>query len=480
MRVGRRTVLKTGAAAVGFVLTRSAFAGDEHAYALEIRPGQAELLDEGGPKTDIWGYDGQVPGPLIRARKGQPLKVTVTNRLQQPTSVHWHGIRIDNAMDGVAGLTQAPIEPGETFVYDFTPPDAGSFWYHSHQRSWEQQARGLYGPLIVEEELPADVDRDYTIMADDWRLTEGGALHEESFGNVGERAHAGRLGNVLTLNGKPYERLEVQTGERVRLRLVNSANARVMQFKLAGVAPWLVALDGQPVPATILGGAAIRLAPAQRADLVFDVTAKSGSELAISEVSGAEPLVAGYLQVRGPETANRPVRAGVPVLPGNGVPLPDRAKARVIELDMTGGAMRFLASAVYKGQTLDGRTLAREHGQAWAFNGIAGTAVEPLFRAARNEHIIIRMRNDTLWPHAMHVHGFHFVEMSRKPQANPDFSLTRANDGHGAPLRDTVLMQPREEVEIGFVADNPGSWLLHCHMAEHMAGGMVTWFQVAD
>ena len=480
MKVGRRTVLKTGAAAAGLVLTRPTFADDDYFYELEIRPGLAELLEEGGPKTAIWGYDGQVPGPVIRARKGKRLKVTVTNRLQQPTSVHWHGIRIDNAMDGVAGLTQAPIEPGESFVYDYVPPDAGTFWYHSHQRSWEQQARGLYGPLIVDEDRPTDFDRDLTVIADDWRLTEAGALHEESFGHIGERAHAGRLGNVLTLNGKPYERLEVKKGERVRLRLINAANARIMRFRLAGVAPWLVALDGQPVMPTILRDAAVRLTPAQRADLVFDVTADDGSELAISEVSGSEPLVAGYLQVNEPKGGLRPVRAGVPALRANDVPMPDRARARVIDLDMTGGAMRFLQTAVFKGKTLDGRTLAREHGQAWALNGVAGTAVEPLFTAARNEHIIIRMRNDTAWPHAMHVHGFHFVELSRKPDPVADFSLSRVVGEQPAPLRDTVLMQPDEEVEIGFVADNPGSWLLHCHMAEHMAGGMVTWFEVKD
>ena len=476
--VDRRGVLKAGLALIGAGWSMPSLARERYDYKLDIRPGQATLLDEGGPKAAIWGYDGQVPGPLIRARRGKPLTVTVINNLPQPTSVHWHGIRIDNAMDGVAGLTQAPIEPGETFIYRYTPPDAGTFWYHSHMRSWEQQARGLYGPLIVDEDSPVGIDRDLTVMADDWRLTEAGSLHEESFGNIGERAHAGRLGNVLTLNGKPYERLTVLKGERVRLRLINSANARVVHLKLAGVDAWLVALDGQPLKATRLSAATVRLAPAQRADLVFDVTADSGSELAISEVSGGEPLVAGYLEVGAVEVAGRPVHEGDPTLPHNGVPLVDRAKARAINLDMTGGAMRFLQSAVFKGKTLDGRTLAREHGQVWAFNGVVGTAAEPLFTAVRNEHIIIRMRNDTLWPHAMHVHGYHFIELSRKPSPGFDFSLSQLSDADTAPLRDTVLMQPNEEVEIGFVADNPGSWLLHCHMAEHMAGGMVTWFQV--
>ncbi|MGI9465414.1 MAG: multicopper oxidase domain-containing protein, partial [Aestuariivirgaceae bacterium] len=361
IKANRREILQGSLALAAFAWLPEtvARAESEAAHRLDIRAGQAELLDAGGPKTPIWGYDGQVPGPLLRMKRGQRTLVAVTNQLSQPTTVHWHGLRIENAMDGVSGLTQPPIAPGETFEYSFTPPDAGTHWYHSHHRGWEQVARGLYGPLIVEEDESVDVDRDLVIMADDWRLKEDGRIDEASLGNVGERAHGGRLGNVLTLNGKPYESLAVKSGERVRLRMINAANARIMQLRLAGLDPWLVALDGQPVKA-------LRLAPAQRADLIFDVTAKAGAELAISEVSGQEPLVAGYLQVI---ESDKPIskRGGEPpVLPGNKVPVPDVKNARIFDLDMTGGAMRFLATAVYKGKTLDGRTLAQEHGQAWA------------------------------------------------------------------------------------------------------------------
>ncbi len=480
MRANRRQILQASLALTVFAwLPKSvAKAADETAHRLDIRPATAELLDSGKPKTPVWGYDGQVPGPILRMKRGRRTLIAVTNHLPQPTTVHWHGLRIDNAMDGVSGLTQSPIEPGETFEYSFVPPDAGTHWYHSHQRGWEQVARGLYGPLIVDEDEPVDVDRDLVIMADDWRLQEDGRLHEASFGNVGERAHGGRLGNVLTLNGKAYEYLQVLSGERVRLRLVNCANARIMQFRLAGVAPWLVALDGQPVAAMRLGDRAVRLAPAQRADLVFDVTAKAGAELAISEVSGQKPLVAGYLQVAENEDTVKQRGDALPVLSENGLPMPDVKNARFFELNMTGGAMRFLKSAVYKGKSLDGRTLAQDHGKAWAMNGIVGTALEPLFSALQGESVVVRMKNDTAWPHAMHVHGHHFLEIARKPAKSFDYSVSGSALPETAPWRDTVLMQPDEVVDIGFVADNPGSWLLHCHMMEHMAGGMVTWFEV--
>ncbi|MDH3743384.1 MAG: multicopper oxidase domain-containing protein, partial [Hyphomicrobiales bacterium] len=424
MLITRRQMLKgsAGLALLGWSSSARAAEGEAPGqYTLDIRPGQAELLDAGGPKTPIWGYDGIVPGPLLRVKRGQRMTVAVTNKLVQPTSVHWHGLRIENAMDGVAGLTQEPIQPGETFNYSFVPPDAGTHWYHSHNRGWEQVARGLYGPLIVDEDDAVDVDRDLIIMADDWRLKSDGMLHEESFGNIGDRAHGGRLGNVLTLNAKPYERLIVKSGERVRLRMINSANARIMQFRLAGVEPWLAALDGQAIEPLKLAESALRLAPAQRADLIFDVAAAAGAELAISEVSGEEPLVAGYLQVE--EAGDTPKRSAdeAPALPKHNVPMPDYSKARIVELDMAGGAMGSAEDAVYKGKTLDARTLAREHGQVWTMNGTAGTGLEPLFSAAQGETIVIRIKNDTRWPHGMHMHGHHFVEKSRKPTAGFDF-----------------------------------------------------------
>ena len=122
--------------------------------------------------TPIWGYDGLSPGPTLRVKQGEELKVRLVNDLDQPTVIHWHGLRIDNAMDGVPHLTQMPVAPGQSFDYRFTPPDAGTFWYHTHFGSSEQLARGLYGVLIVEEPDAPPVDRDLMLVIDDWRLME--------------------------------------------------------------------------------------------------------------------------------------------------------------------------------------------------------------------------------------------------------------------------------------------------------------------
>ncbi len=460
MRLTRRSLL----AATGALALPTALRAETAPHRLVAESSRQALLEADGPLAAIWAYGGTAPGPLLRVRQGDELAVRLENRLEQPTTVHWHGIRIDNAMDGVAGMTQAPVPPGGSFDYRFTPPDAGTYWYHPHTgQSWEQLARGLYGVLIVEEREAQDVDQDLLFVADDWRLTESGEIDEASFGRPHDFFHAGRLGNVLTINGKPYETYRVRAGARVRLRMISTANARVLHFRLPEAPAWLIALDGQPVPPRPLEGDVL-LAPGQRADLVLDMTATPGAEQRIYEVSG-EPVACTTFAYG--EEASRPPRESAPsALPPN--PLPRLGERRkTVDLIMEGGAMRFLAEAVYKGQVMDGRSLALEEGQFWAFNGVAGMSKRPLFSARRGETWEIRMVNRTAFPHAMHLHGHHMTEIARS-DGPPDREA----------WRDTVLMQPDVELTVAFVADNPGKWMLHCHMLEHQAAGMQTWIEV--
>ncbi len=131
------------------------------------------------------GFNGSTPGPEIRVRQGGRISVAFENGIDQGSAIHWHGIHLDNAMDGVPGLTQAAVEPGETFDYAFVVPHAGTDWYHAHHRSWEQVAKGLYGPLIVEERNPPRIDRDITVVLDDWRLSRTGEMRG-GFDNPGK------------------------------------------------------------------------------------------------------------------------------------------------------------------------------------------------------------------------------------------------------------------------------------------------------
>lgn len=433
----------------------------QSAPALVAREGTARIAPADYPETKVWGYDGTVPGPVLRVRQGERLSRIFENALPQPTSVHWHGIRIENEMDGVAGMTQAAVAPGETFPYDFAVPDAGTYWYHPHHRTYEQMARGLYGALIVEEaEGAPEVDLDQVLLIDDWRLTDDAQI-ADGFGNLHDWAHGGRLGNWATVNGDGAWSAEVARHARLRLRLVNAANARIFQLSVRGVTGWVVALDGMPLEAP-QPLEQIVLAPAQRADLIVDVTAPEGEEaLLVSGESDASYVLAAF-QVAG---MARTSPLGIPdPLPPNPVPpLGDLDGARRAKLLMEGGAMGGLREAMLGGQVTGMRDMAAQ-GKVWAFNGMADMSDAPLIDAKLGETVRIAMTNDTAWAHGMHLHGHHFRQIMP--------------DGGIGPLRDTLLMERGETVEIAFVADNPGNWLLHCHMLEHSAGGMMTWLRV--
>ena len=435
---------------------------------LRAKPGQAPLMGDHGPATAVWTYDGRVPGPVIRARQGESLRLRFENGLPQPSTIHWHGIRIDNAMDGVAGLTQDAVAPGGAFDYVFTPPDAGTYWYHPHNRSWEQVARGLYGLLIVEERNPPLVDQDLVFVADDWRLTEEGQIDEASLGHMRDWSHAGRLGNWLTVNGVSQPEIPVRSGERIRLRLANCANARVLRFVFEDHVPKVIALDGQPLPNPgDLDGGRVVLAPGQRADLLIDLQLGPGSTAGIMEVSNAAPVEAARFVYHPSEVRRESPLPSPHPLPANPLPsAPDLDGAQRIEVLMEGGAMGRMSGARHRGKQLSMRELVSA-GQVWALNGTAGMTEEPLLRIERGQVAILDLINETAWPHAMHLHGHHFTEVERNGRRQT-----------GLPWRDTVLLDIEDRVAIAFLADNPGKWMFHCHMLEHQAGGMGTWIEV--
>ncbi len=478
--LSRRSFLHGGVAvAGGLLLPPLRVPSPAHATPappVELRPGKglASLLGKGLPRTEIWGYGGQVPGPVLRLRQGETLSATLVNDLPQPTTVHWHGLRIDNKMDGVAKLTQAAVAPGQRFHYRFTVPDAGTFWYHPHNRSWDQMARGLYGLLIVEERTPPQVDRDLAFAIDDWYLKSDASFDADSLGQLGEWAHGGRTGNVLTVNGRPEARLSVARFERLRLRLANTANARILQLRLQGGEAWTIAVDGQPVaqPRRLRNGHLI-LPPAGRVDLMLDITGTPGSQVVIAEVSDIRlPLIRFDIDRKAAKRAGP--RQDSMKLPPNPIPEPDLANALTFTLDMTGGAMGGMRSAIYKGREMDLRELAAKHNLIWAFNGVAGMPDKPFFSVRKGQTVVVKMLNNTAWPHAMHFHGHHVrvLKHIRETRAGRrELAVTKD-------WRDSVLLERGEEMQVAFVADNPGKWMLHCHMLEHQAGGMMTWFEV--
>ena len=474
-RISRRTLLQLGAtAAAGLALPRWSRADDTQEYRLTARPTQIPLVGTGYPETTVWAYNGQVPGPELRLRQGQRLRVLAHNALAQSTTVHWHGLRIPNAMDGVPYLTQEPIQPGAGYVYEFDLPDAGTFWYHPHQNSAEQVGRGLYGALIVEEPEPIQVDRELVWVLDDWRLQQDASI-SDNFGAMHDLTHAGRIGNVASINGQLPESMTVRAGERIRLRLINAANARTFALLFEGHTPQIIALDGQPVEPHAPAENRIVLGAAMRADVIIDMQGQPGETFRVIDTFYQEQAFRLITLNYSPQAPLREHPLDAPIrLPANPLPEPDLRTAERHAIMFSGGAMGGMQGAMFNGEYTDIRTLVQQHGVVWAINGIAhpgmhhSTPAEPLLTLQKDRSYILHLHNETVFWHPMHLHGHSFRVLSHEGQTVPH-----------QPWRDTVLIPPREHIEVALVANNPGDWMFHCHILEHQQAGMMAILRVA-
>lgn len=467
MQSSRRRFLKAGATASALIagtpsVLRSALASE--GISLRAAPARVPLVGDGYPSTEVWAFNDEVPGPVIRARQGERLEIAVSNDLPEPTTVHWHGLRVPVGMDGVPYLSQPPIAPGETFRYAFDLEDAGTFWYHPHINSSEQVGRGLHGALIVEEDDAPAVDRELLWVLDDWRLDPEAQI--APFGNRHDASHGGRIGNSATINGRIRETEAVAAGERIRLRLINAANARAFGLEFQDLDPWIIAQDGQPLPPTRLGGRPLTLGPGMRADLIIDMIGDPGTESQL--VDGHYGADYAYELIRfayGERSQSVSDPAEIPPqLSPNPIAEPDIDKAERHRFVFEGGAMGGMRGAMMGGRMMGMRELAAM-GRLWAINGQVPDDLyqePPLLKAGLGSSHVIELVNRTAFEHPIHLHGHGFRILSRDGLAVPH-----------RPFADTVLLGVDEAVEIALVADNPGKWMFHCHILEHQASGMM-------
>jgi FtsP/CotA-like multicopper oxidase with cupredoxin domain len=461
--LSRRAFLSASSAAVAFIALPQPARAATTSVTLTPAPARLPVLPN-QPETAVWAYNNSLPGPVLRLKQNDRLRAVLKNNLTQDTTIHWHGIRLPNAMDGVPGLTQQPVRPGESFTYDFACQDAGTFWYHPHAGNPEQVGRGLYGLLIVDEPNPPPVDRDVAWVLSDLRLDREGQITPD-FGNFMDLTHAGRLGNVALMNGRLAQPFSVQAGERIRLRLVNTANARIFDLRFSDHAPWIVALDGHPLDVPLQLGPQERviLGPGMRADLILDLGNEPGKRYSVfdRDFQGREHRLTDLAYADAPAVAakHRPD----PTLAANPVTEPDLQSAERLPLVLGGGMGVPYALKVDGGQALDMRQAWDRHRMAWSLNSQAMSEHSghhghaPLFSLKLGRSYVIEASNDTSWPHPIHLHGHVFRV------------LTQA----GRPWRDTVLLQPGEKAQLALLADNPGHWMLHCHILEHQAAGMM-------
>lgn len=406
---------------------------------------EVEIFD--GVKTKVWAYNGSVPGPQLRIKLGDTLKINFINKLPQETTVHFHGVRVPNAMDGVPGVTQDPIKPGEKFVYEFTPKDAGTFWFHPHVRTSEQVERGLFGTLVVEDDTPKQYSQDVVWVIDDWKMSEDRQVVDK-FNTIMELRHDGRWGNVMTVNGKLDEVLNTKPGERIRLRLVNTSNARVYKLNFGELSSKVIAVDGMYVK-KVFDVKDFELAPGNRVDLDISIP-KNGNkkEYVIYDNFTRNPIKLAKIKVSG--SAVKIPNFSFPI----NKKVPDWQGAFFEKIDKE----YVLDARRKKGGSGAGMMTEPE----WTINGKAYPDYDP-FTLKYGEFNKIRFKNNSSRLHPMHLHGQFFKVTSRNG--------VPSNEQY---FRDTVLVKPKEFVDIALVPLDKGTWVNHCHILEHAAAGMIT------
>ena len=466
MSLTRRAFIQSAGALTGSIALPFTHASAASKVPFHLKAGVfRQTVRATGEPSEVWGFNGSVPGPVLRFKQGEMAHMRVLNRLPRSTTVHWHGLRVPNAMDGVPMVTQEPIPVGGGFDYRFRCSDAGTYWYHPHQSSFEQVPRGLYGMFIVDEDKPLQVDREVLWVLSDFKLDSNNQPVED-FGKILDFGSGGRLGNTFAINGTAagsHRALKLRPGERIRLRLLNAASARIFLLDFTGHEPWVVSYDGQGVVPHRLDGGKLLLGCGQRTDLVLDATQTSGSFAVMDRRNGGTEIA--RVVYDGKPVRSKALAAPKAIAPNNLTePNLDRATDHFVVFE--GGILGAPAIAMVDGKALDIKTIMERHGLTWSMNYTAqhehAMMHEPLFRLRRGEHATIKMINNTDFEHPMHMHGHFF-----KVLAMNDQKLARAD------WRDTVMMGAHSTCDIAFVAENVGEWMFHCHILDHAAGGMM-------
>ncbi|MDJ0413490.1 multicopper oxidase family protein [Rhodococcus opacus] len=424
--------------------------------AYELSATQSEV-DLAGKRTAAWLYNAQLPGPILRANVGDRVQVRFRNQLPDSTTVHWHGLAIRNDMDGVPDVTQAPIPADTEFVYDFIPPDPGTYWYHTHGDL--QRGRGLYGALIIDDPgAPANYDAEFVVVLSDW-LTDrtpsqvfdelrGGRM--TSMPEMTSRVLGGDSGDVrypvYLLNGKPPGDPTVFTarpGRRARIRLINAGDDTAFRVALGGHRLTVTDTDGFPVEPVDTDSVLIGMG--ERYDAVVTLQDGVFPLVAVAEGKGAQAFA--VVRTGGgaaPDPAVAPREVGPPPLTVVGLRATDAVRLPVVD----------------PGVTLEASLGGHMMQYVWTVNGKAYPDHTPL-TVHRDQRVRLVYTNPTMMFHPMHLHGH-------------TFAVARS-DGSG-PRKDTVIVLPGQTVAADIDTTNPGQWITHCHNDYHLAAGMATIF----
>ncbi len=317
MDISRRQFVKSGLALSALSvlpacsLTRSSHNEDGWVYDLTAEPASAELVP--GYTTKVLGFNGEIPAPTIRCRQGQEVTIRFTNKLNEPTTIHWHGLRIPIEMDGVPFLSQPPIMPGETFVYKFTPPDAGTFWYHPHMNSVKQLGMGLVGLIIVEESVPVQFDQEYDLMLKHWHLDKQGQWKDLMIPRLSARM--GTPGEWSSVNGVHEPVYQLKENAATRIRIANVDNTLTYPIAVEGARAWVIAIDGNPIESPY-ELSQHKIGPGMRLDLAL-IAPKQGERVYVRYMKGRFPFPLCEFDI---VHSDLPEQRAIPKLPLNPVP----------------------------------------------------------------------------------------------------------------------------------------------------------------
>jgi FtsP/CotA-like multicopper oxidase with cupredoxin domain len=406
-----------------------------------------------GKVVHSWTYNGGLPGPLIKARVGNRLIVHFKNELDEPTTVHWHGVRVPIEMDGVPEISQPPVKKGESFDYDFVVRDAALYWYHPHVMSAAQVGFGLYGPLLVED--PADgvgVEDQLTLVLSDIGFNAKGELESaESGGSAG--MVFGREGNYVLANGRHRPVLKARSGAPQRWRIVNAAKSRFFYLDLEGQEFTVIGVDGglqeRAVTTDIL-----LVTAGERVDVIVTPKGKAGTPLPLRAMLYNRGY--GSVEYRSVEDVltieftNEPPVTAKPIVVTRALATPTTAGATPVDVVLTLPPMQ-------------------NNKSEFRVNGVPFWKAKP-FLAKLGEKQLWIVKNDSDWDHPFHLHGFFFHVL----------------DDGGAPVRplalkDTVNVPMKATVRILVdFNERPGEWMFHCHILDHAEGGLMGTVLVGD
>ena len=458
---------------------------DRQVFQMEAKP---VFKDIDGNKIKMYAYNGQIPGPLIKAKQGSLIYVNFTNNIDMDTTIHWHGIRLENKYDGVPDVTQKPVKPGESFLYEIKLPDEGIYWYHPHIREDLQQELGLYGNIFVE---PKDnnyfnkADSEIALFLDDIKIR--GNDIEPFNSQFATFTMMGRFGSVMLVNGETDYKLNVNKNEVIRLYLTDSANARSFNFMIENHKLKLVGSDSGKYEKEFMSNSVI-ISPGERyiAEVNFDDvgvfriihrTPKKDYVLGEIIVNDAESAPKNsFSQVHENEETIKSVDPFKKFLSSD----PDYTFSLEVDQDvMSGmqgmGGMSSVEEIEWEDSGHDAmmNSVSNSKNVEWIIKDSKTGKInmENNYKVKVGDVKKIRFVNskNSMHPmqHPMHLHGQRFLVLSVDGAQNKNLAW-----------QDTVLVPAGETVDILVEFSNPGQWMLHCHIAEHLEAGMMTQFNV--